>query len=167
MSLSAPDDHLAAGPHCRVTTRAGAPLVLGPSNCRCWDCSARRCRERGRRSSPPQTIISVPVHTAVWQNRAAGAPVVRWLSNYRCWDCSGRQCSIGSVSASTPDDHFGARPDRRVTPSASGRDGAGGRPTIGAGIVRPPVFKPLVPPPFRPRRSFRFRSTLRCAAVGR
>jgi hypothetical protein len=27
-------------------------------------------------SSPPQTIISVPVHTAAWFNRGLGAPVV-------------------------------------------------------------------------------------------
>jgi hypothetical protein len=30
----------------------------------------------GRGPCPPQTIISVPVHTAVWPDRAAGAFVV-------------------------------------------------------------------------------------------
>ena len=37
---------------------------------------------------------------------------------------------------SAPDDHFTASPDCRVTVRASGRVGrAGGRPTVGAGIV--------------------------------
>ena len=35
------------------------------SNCRCWDCISRRCSKRRCRSTPPQTIISLPVQTAV------------------------------------------------------------------------------------------------------
>ena len=63
---SAPDDHFAAGPHCRVTVSAsgrvggagGCPTVragiVPPAGVR------KSCRHH-----PPQTIISLPVHTAV------------------------------------------------------------------------------------------------------
>ena len=62
-----------------------------------------------------------------------------WLSNYPCWDCISRQCSNKLVPCiSTPDDHFTAGPHCRVTVSGSGRvGGAGGCPTIRAGIVSP------------------------------
>ena len=42
---SAPDDHFAAGPHCRVTASASG-RVSGAGGCptvRCWDCISRRC----------------------------------------------------------------------------------------------------------------------------
>ncbi len=35
------------------------------SNYRCWDCISRRCSKRRCHHSPPQTIISLPVQTAV------------------------------------------------------------------------------------------------------
>ncbi len=35
------------------------------SNCPCWDCISRRCSRCCHESAPPQTIISLPVHTAV------------------------------------------------------------------------------------------------------
>ena len=62
-----------------------------------------------------------------------------WLSNYPCWDCISRRCSDRAVvSHSTPDDHFTAGPHCCVIESASGRvGGAGGCPTIRAGIVSP------------------------------
>ena len=40
----------------------------------CWDCISRRCSKRG--NSPPQTIISLPVHTAVCSYRPVGALMV-------------------------------------------------------------------------------------------
>ena len=52
-----------------------------------------------------------------------------------------RRCSRGVV-VSPPDDHFAAGPDCRVKVSRSGRiGGAGGRPTVCAGLYLPPVFK--------------------------
>ena len=61
-----------------------------PSNCRCWDYISRQY-SNGRMFLPPQTIISVPVHTAVWPR-----PPARWgcwwLSNCRCPDCISRRC---------------------------------------------------------------------------
>ena len=35
------------------------------SNYPCWDCISRRCSNRSPSSTPPQTIISLPVQTAV------------------------------------------------------------------------------------------------------
>ena len=35
------------------------------SNCPCWDCISRRCSKTPLPSYPPQTIISLPVQTAV------------------------------------------------------------------------------------------------------
>ena len=64
--ISAPDDHFTAGPHCRVnvsasgrvgraggcpTIRAGIVSPAGVQSSRC--------------DHPPQTIISLPVQTAV------------------------------------------------------------------------------------------------------
>ena len=62
-----------------------------------------------------------------------------WLSNYPCWDCISRRCSNSRwYQYSAPDDHFTAGPHCRVNVSASGRvGGAGGCPTIRAGIVSP------------------------------
>ena len=88
---SAPDDHFAAGPHCRVS-ESGSGRV----------------------------------------GRAGGCPTVG------AGIVSARRCSKTAEGAvtSAPDDHFTAGPDCRVTDSGSGRvGGAGGRPTIGAGIV--------------------------------
>ena len=69
IAISAPDDHFATGPHCRVTNRArgrvdgagGGPTVGGR------DYICRRCSNKvlDHHDSPPQTIISVPVQTAV------------------------------------------------------------------------------------------------------
>ena len=90
-------------------------------------------------ASPPHTIISLPVQTAVWSYRAVGAlavlvagqlsvpglylpPVLKKLPN----------------QLSSPDDHFTPGPDCSGTKSARGRIGqAGGCPTIRAGIVSP------------------------------
>ena len=62
-----------------------------------------------------------------------------WLSNCRCRDCIARRCSKSwTPSVSAPDDHFAAGPHRRVRVAGGGRvGGAGGCPTVGAGIVSP------------------------------
>ena len=67
-----------------------------------------------------------------------------------------------NLHASTPNDHFTAGPDCRVTASGSGRVGrAGGCPTIRAGIVSPAGVK-IVRMHLHPRRSFHCRSRLPC-----
>src|SRR6185295_17639556 len=66
--------------------------------------------------------------------RAGGRPAVRFgivsAAGFEEFE------RLTNWTKSTPDDHFSASPDCRVTGSASGRVGrAGGGPTIGAGIV--------------------------------
>ena len=74
---------------------------------------------------------------------------------------------IVAVIRSTPDDHFAAGPDCRVTESGRGRvGGAGGCPTIRAGIVSPAGVQIDVPSSLHPRRSFRCRSRLPCDRIG-
>ena len=91
-----------------------------------------------RHGSPPQTIISLPVQTAVCKYRAEGALVV----------LVGVQLSVLGLylppvfkwpaGISAPDDHFTAGPHCRVIIAGRGRVGrAGGCPTIRAGIVSP------------------------------
>ena len=55
------------GPHCRVTDLGHRAhwWCWWLSNYPCWDCISRRCSKRPPETSPPQTIISLPVHTAV------------------------------------------------------------------------------------------------------
>ena len=74
--MPAPDHHFAAGPHCRVPVSGsgrvggagGRPTVGGgivsPAGVQYMP------------PRPPQTIISLPVQTAVWRYRAVGALVV-------------------------------------------------------------------------------------------
>ena len=72
------------------------------------------------------------------------------------------------VVTSAPDDHFTAGPHCRVIFSGSGRvGGAGGCPTIRAGIVSPAgVQIARLIHHIRPRRSFHCRSTLPCELLG-
>ena len=188
---SAPDDHFAAGPDCRVNGlgRRARWWCWWPSNCRCRDCISRRCsnscaaivhprRSFHCRSTLPCDSIGQRARWWCW-----------WPSNCPWRDCISRRCSKARVAvirprrsfhcrsrlpcerigaagalvvlvavqlsvpglylppvfkvrrvplASAPDDHFAAGPDCRVSYSGSGRvGGAGGRPTIGAGIVSP------------------------------
>ena len=64
--ISAPDDHFTASPHRRVTVRAAGALVvlvavqLSVLGLYLPPVLNSRCRHH-----PPQTIISLPVHTAV------------------------------------------------------------------------------------------------------
>ena len=65
--ISSPDDHFTASPHgCviasasrRVDSARGCPTI------RARDCIFRRCSSMLDVTIPPQTIISLPVHTAV------------------------------------------------------------------------------------------------------
>ena len=84
--------------HCRSTLPCDGPGQRARwwywwlSNYPCRDCIARRCSERLMSSSPPQTIISVPVQTAVGPSRLVGALVVLVAVQLSCWDCISRRC---------------------------------------------------------------------------
>ncbi len=69
-AISAPDDHFTAGPDCRVivsaigrVSRAGGCPTIGA---RIVSPAGIQIATWGLHSNPPQTIISLPVHTAVW-----------------------------------------------------------------------------------------------------
>ena len=140
-SVSAPDNHFTAGPHCRVRVSGSRARwwCWWLSNCPCWDCISRRC-SNGRchhirprrsfhcRSRLPCDRLGQRARWWCW-----------WLSNYPCRDCISRRCSHRRAAIiPAPDDHFTASPNCRVTVSGSGRvGGAGGCPTIRAGIVSP------------------------------
>ena len=63
---SAPDDHFAAGPHCGVKYRpAGALVVLVAVQLSVLGSYLPPVLRKLLLSAPPQTIISLPVHTAV------------------------------------------------------------------------------------------------------
>ncbi len=79
---------------------------------------------------PPQTIISLSVHTAVWPYRASGALVVlvalqlSVLGSYLPPVLNIRAGMVSptgvAVTSSTPDDHLAASPNRCVEGSGSG-----------------------------------------------
>ena len=73
-----------------------------------------------------------------------------------------------SEPSTAPDDHFTAGPHCGVSTRRGRVGGAGGCPTVCAGIVSPASVQNDRPVPVRPRRSFHCRSTLRCEnrAVG-
>ena len=74
---SAPDDHFTAGPHCRVIV-SGTGRVGRAGGCpaiRAGIVSPAGVQIAGE-SHPPQTIISLPVHTAVCSYRPVGALMV-------------------------------------------------------------------------------------------
>ncbi len=76
-SLSAPDDHLAAGPDCgvRVIGHSGALVVLVAVQVSVFGLYLPPVLKKQLLLHPPQTIISLPVHTAVCHSRAVGALV--------------------------------------------------------------------------------------------
>ena len=66
-AISAPDDHFAAGPDCRVKL-SGIGRVGGAGGCPTIGAgivSAAGVQKVPLPLTPPQTIISLPVHTAV------------------------------------------------------------------------------------------------------
>ena len=74
MSYSAPDNHLTAGPDCRVKESRNGRIS------RCWSLSSYQCSGLYRPpvfkklvpSNPPQTIISLPVQTAACEFSRTG-----------------------------------------------------------------------------------------------
>ena len=93
---------------------------------------------------PPQTIISLPVHTAVCSTRSSGALVVLvavQLSVAGIVSAAGVQITAKIVAA--PNNHFSASPHRRVTPSGRGGiSGASRGPSVGDRVVPPAAVKP-------------------------
>ena len=122
ISTPAPNDHFAADPDgcVRVSGSRRASVLVAVQAVRAGVISAARVK-RLRSSVPPQTIISLPVQTAVCQYRAAGALVMlvaAQLSVRGIVSPTGVQ-KVGAV-ISSPDNHFIVRPDRFVSTSASG-----------------------------------------------
>ena len=168
-SISTPDDHFTAGPDCRVNV-SGSGRVGGAGGCP---------TVRAGIVSPASVRIAVASHIRPRRSFHCRSrlPCERlgqwarwwcwWLSNCPCWDCISRQCSIAlSRHPSTPDDHFTAGPDCRVTRSGRGRvGGAGGCPTIRAGIVSAAGVQTAATI-VHPRRSFHCRSRLPCDRLG-
>ena len=66
--------------------------------------------------TPPQTIISLPIQTAVWKCRASGALVVLVaVQVFSAGIVSPASIEFdGARSHSAPDDHFAAGPNCRV-----------------------------------------------------
>ena len=116
---SAPDDHFTAGPHCRVIASGSGRVGSAGS---CPTIGARIVSSAGVKCChvPPQTIISVPVHTAVCPvsasgrvGGAGGCPTV----GAGIVSAAGVQEAV--VISSAPDNHFTASPDCRVRGSGS------------------------------------------------
>ena len=53
-------------------------------------------------TTPPQTIISLPVQTAVCSVGQTARWWCWWLSNYPCWDCICHRCSTGGSNGNPP-----------------------------------------------------------------
>ena len=137
---SAPDDHFAAGPNCgvknsgigRIGGAGGRPTIgariVSPASVEIHYCS-----------TPPQTIISLPVHTAVWASRAVGrVGGAGGCPSVRAGIISPAGVYKGAAVKSAPHDHFATGPHCRVKLSACGRvGGADGCPGVRAGIISP------------------------------
>ena len=124
--MPAPNDHFAAGPHCRVIG-SGIGRVGDGGRCPPDPMSGLYLPPVFKLGlpDPPQTIISLPVQTAVWKlpgvgrvGCAGGCPTVRLRVIFSaCVALKNR----GPISA--PDDHFTAGPHCRVSVSVIGRVG--------------------------------------------
>ena len=115
---------------------AGALVCWWLSNCRCWDYISRRCSNRRRRRSPPQTIISLPVHTAVCPDRAFGALVVLVAVQLSVLGLYLPPVLKRCRRHIRPRQSFRCSVHTAVCASRIGRiGGAGGCPTVGAGII--------------------------------
>ena len=150
---SAPHDHFAAGPDCRVSSiaPAGALVVLVAVQLSVPGSylppvfkSVEAINIRPRRSFHCRSRLPCDDSGGGRVSSAGGCPTV----------CAGIVSAAGVQIAadiiSAPDDHFAAGPDCRVNESGSGRvGGAGGCPTIGAGIISAAGVEivPMISPP--------------------
>ena len=167
--ISTPDDHFAAGPHCRVSSSAsgrvggagGCPTVgagiVSPAGVQNDGAVESRPRRSFRcRSTLPCDVSGSRARWWCW-----------WLSNCRCWDCIFRRCSNSWPCHLRPRRSFRCRSTLPCEVSGSGRvGGAGGCPTVGAGIISPAGVQKRCRCYIHPRRSFRCRSTLPCDCLG-
>ena len=158
---STPDDHFAAGPDCRVRATARG-RVGGAGGCPTVRTGIEFAAAVEIHSGfhPPQTIISLPVHTAECWNRPSGTLVMLVaVQAVRARIVTAASIQKILVIPSAPDDHLAAGPDCRMIGSAGGRVGnARCGPTIGARIVSPAGRSTENRRQIRPRRSFRYRS---------
>ena len=76
--IAAPDDHFAAGPYrCMSVSAVGALVLLVGVQLSVLGLYLPAGTEKDEiANSPPQMIISLPVHTAVCESRASGGPLV-------------------------------------------------------------------------------------------
>jgi hypothetical protein len=165
---SAPDDHLTAGPNCRVLNRAaGALVVLVAVQLSVLGLYRPPVFTLMLPLNPPQTIISLPVQTAVCFSASRARWWCWWLSNYRCWDCIARQCSKTPLGLNPPQTIISLPVQTAVWRYRP----AGALVVLVAvqllvlGLYRPPVFKKGAAI-ISPRRSFHCRSRLPCDQVG-
>ena len=135
------------------------------SNYPCWDCISRRCSNRGddfrpKRSFHCRSTLPLTFSARGRVGGAGGCPTIR------AGIVSPASVEIAAAVVSTPDDHFTAGPDCRVTARAAGALVVlVAVQRIRAGIVSPAgVRKSMVMS--RPRRSFHCRSRLPCERLG-
>ena len=170
VAKSAPDDHFTAGPNCRVIgSRIGRIGGAGGCPAICAGIVSPTSVQTALVPTPPQTIISLPVQTAVCANRALGALValvavqlfVLGLYLPPVFN------SMAHRSHSAPDDHFTAGPHCRVDARASGALVVLVAVQLSVlGLYLPPVLKSPLLPRLRPRRSFHCQSKLPCGLLG-
>ena len=118
---------------------------------------------------PPQTIISLPVHTAVCQSRASGALVVLVAVQLSVLGLYLPPVfkSSDAIDISAPDDHFTAGPDCRVIDRAVGALVVLVAVQLSVlGLYLPPVFEWANQGSLHPKRSFHCPSRLPCDRVG-
>jgi len=118
-----PQQHLRTGPYRyaggarvgrRSSDRVGSHVSL-------TDRSVRGVESRCRAESP-QTIISLPVHTAQWSARASGTlNLPMWAATHPFEGRSALRRSTHRTYCSTsPDDHLAPGPDERMIPARAG-----------------------------------------------
>ena len=170
VSFSAPDNHLTAGPHCRVKF-SGIGRVGGTRGRPSIDAgfvSAAGLQRVWVVSAPDDHVATGPHCRVIVSGGghaggtggcpAIGAGIVLPASIKIAVDlvarddhlavgpqCRTKYSASRRVSGSGPDNHFASRPDCRVKCSASGHaDGAGSYPTISTRIVFPARVQKVV-----------------------
>ena len=150
--FSAPDDHFAAGPDCRVRV-SGSGRAGGAGGCPtvcAGIVSPAGVQIRPSTSIHPRRSFRCRSTLPCEPSRPAGALVVLVAVQLSCWDyISRRYSNIVDCYQLRPRRSFGCRSTLPCDARASGRvDGAGGCPTIGAGIVSPAGVQstPITPP---------------------
>ena len=167
---SAPDDHFAASPRlpCDSLGQWARWSCWWPSNYPCRDCISRRCSNRLSAiiSAPDDHFTASPDRRVILTGQSGALvvlvavqlsvlglylpPVFKYVGN----------------AAAHPRRSFHCQSTLPCDRSASGRvGGAGGRPTIGAGIVSPAGVE-IACRYVRPRRSFHCQSRLPCDRIG-